>query len=72
MLPPGRRSFNFFKESRIVGTSASSGESLSDRYVEELPAATYWEEVQKFARFPQGIPPDLDLSELKPKSIPEI
>ncbi len=56
----------------IVGISASSGESLRDRYVEELPADIYWEEVQKFARFPQGIPPDLDLNELKPKSNPGI
>jgi len=56
----------------IVGISASSGESLRDRYVEELPADTYWEEVQKFARFPQGIPPNLDLNELKPKSNPGI
>jgi len=52
----------------IVGISAASGESFRDRYVEEMPAATYWEEVQKFARFPQGIPPNLDLNELKPKS----
>ena len=56
----------------IVGSSAASGESLRDRYVEELPAAIYWDKVQKFARFPQGIPPDLDLKELKPKSDPEI
>lgn len=56
----------------IIGISAASGESFRDRYVEELPATTYWEEVQKFARFPQGIPLDLDLNELKPKSNPEI
>lgn len=56
----------------IVGISASSGESLRDRYVEELPADIYWEEVQKFARFPQGLPTNLDLNKLKPKSNPGI
>ena len=53
----------------IIGVSTASGESMRDRYEKENPDEECWNEIQKFARFPQGIPTGLDLSELQPRSV---
>jgi hypothetical protein len=53
----------------ITGIPASVGESLRDRYEAEFPDSLYWTEVRKFARFPQGLPENFDLKNLKPKVI---
>jgi len=51
----------------LTGIPATVGESSRDRYEAENPDVFYWTEVQKFARFPQGLPDDFDLKKLKPK-----
>jgi len=55
----------------IGGSAAAGGESRRDRYVKEFPSYTYWDEIQNFSRFPQGLPPNLNLDELRPKKLSE-
>lgn len=52
----------------ITGIPVSVGESVRDRYETDNPNEAYWNDIQKFARFPQGIY-DIDLTSLKPKAI---
>lgn len=52
----------------ISGAAAASGEAARDRYASEHPDNMYWSIVQKFARFPQGLPEGIDLNKVKPKS----
>lgn len=51
----------------IAGTEAAVGESTRDLYESDNPDILFWNNVMKFARFPQGIPKNLKLSGLKPK-----
>ncbi len=51
----------------ITGIAATSGESMRDRYEAQYPDNSYWSLVQKFARFPQGLPEGIDLNKIKPK-----
>lgn len=51
----------------IAGASAASGESARDRYESDSPDNSYWGKIQKFARFPQGIPEGIDFNRLKSK-----
>jgi len=51
----------------ITGISTTTGESKRINYY-DYPALT-WEELNKYARFPQGIPEQLDIKEIKPRSI---
>lgn len=51
----------------ISGVAASSTEATRDRYEEKSPGNTYWLNVQKFGRFPQGIPKGIDLKRIQPK-----
>ncbi len=55
----------------ITGIPATIGESNRDRYEydEENTDSLYWENIQKFARFPQGLPDNVELKNLKPKLI---
>ena len=54
----------------IMGTTiAASGESYRDVYEAEYPRKKWWAEVKRFARFPQGIPDEVDINKLKPKRI---
>ena len=55
----------------IFGIPTISGESARDRYEMKYPDFNYWEEINKYARFPQGLPPSLNLNELKQKHISE-
>lgn len=48
-----------------AGIPSAVGESVRDRYEEEPPTQEYWDSINKFARFPQGIS-DIDLSSIKP------
>ena len=50
----------------ITGIPVAIGESVRDRYESDNPNSTYWNSIQKFARFPQGIA-DIDITALKPK-----
>jgi hypothetical protein len=52
-----------------TGISASSGESFRDRYSESDPNDKYWKQIQKFSRFPQGLPEKINLRDLKRKEI---
>jgi len=49
----------------VAGIPAASGESIRDRYETDYPDEIYWSDVNKFARFPQGVE-DIDLSMIKP------
>lgn len=53
----------------IAGTSAAVGESTRDLYETDNPDILFWNNIMKFARFPQGLPTNINLSELKPKQI---
>ena len=53
----------------LGGIPATVGESVRDRYETEYPDSVYWMNVQKFARFPQGLPENVQLKELKQKEI---
>ena len=55
----------------VGGIPAASGESIRDRYEMEYPDELYWGEVNKFARFPQGVN-DIDLSEIKPLTFTKV
>lgn len=51
----------------IIGIPTASGESMRDRYETENPDKIYWNQIQIFARFPQGLPYGVNLNELKTK-----
>ncbi|MFO7524504.1 MAG: hypothetical protein R6W68_03540 [Ignavibacteriaceae bacterium] len=51
----------------IAGTEAAVGESTRDLYESDNPDILFWNNVMKFARFPQGLPININLSELKAK-----
>ncbi|RPI75165.1 MAG: hypothetical protein EHM47_03365 [Ignavibacteriales bacterium] len=53
----------------LTGIPATVGESNRDRYEAENPDLNYWTSVQKFARFPQGLPDNIELKDLKSKII---
>lgn len=52
----------------VTDIAALSGEAKSDNYVMKNPDEKYWKEVNKFARFPQGLLKDIDRSKLRPKA----
>ncbi|MFZ0452123.1 MAG: hypothetical protein WCE54_13510 [Ignavibacteriaceae bacterium] len=52
-----------------TGIIASSGESFRDRYSESDPANEYWDQIIKFARFPQGLPENINPKALRRKEI---
>ncbi len=49
----------------IGGTSVASGESYRDIYESEFPDENYWQNVNKFSRFPQGLQ-GINLEKIKP------
>lgn len=51
----------------ITGISTASGEAKRINYY-DYPALT-WEELNKYARFPQGLPDQVDTKEIKPRPI---
>lgn len=54
----------------LAGIPTVVGESVRDRYEMEEPTEEYWESIQKFARFPQGIA-NIDLTQVKPMKLSE-
>ena len=52
----------------VTGIPTTILESSRDRYEAEYPDEIYWNEVKKFARFPQGVD-GIDLRQLKPYNI---
>jgi hypothetical protein len=48
-----------------TGIPVSAGEANRQNYL-DYPASG-WDELNKFARFPQGIPPGIELSSLRPR-----
>jgi hypothetical protein len=55
----------------IGGIPTITGESYRDRYEIELPDEIYWEDINKFSRFPQGVE-NVNLSDLEPVFISSI
>jgi len=55
----------------LVGIPSATGESYRDRYEYEKGKTDtlYWEDIQKYARFPQGLNNEIDLRALIPKSV---
>ncbi len=56
----------------LFGIPASTGESYRDRYefnAEISVDPLYWEDIQKFARFPQGLPKNVDPYSLSQKKL---
>ena|SRR5258708_2532525 len=51
----------------IAGISTTNSESQRINYI-DYPQNS-WEELMKYARFPQGLPQGLDVGDLKPRSI---
>ncbi|HZH74225.1 MAG TPA: hypothetical protein VFD91_17140 [Mariniphaga sp.] len=51
----------------VTGIPATIDESNRDTYSSENPDSSYWKSIQKFARFPQGLPANVNLKNLKPK-----
>jgi hypothetical protein len=49
----------------IAGIPTAAGESYRDMYAEEYPDEIYWNDVNKFSRFPQGVE-SINLSDLQP------
>jgi hypothetical protein len=49
----------------VAGIPAVSGESYRDRYEAESPGEIYWNAVNKYSRFPQGLS-TISLSKLQP------
>jgi len=49
----------------LIGIPTAVGESVRDRYEAEEPTKEYWDSLNKFARFPQGIT-NIDLASIKP------
>jgi hypothetical protein len=54
----------------ISGIGAVSSETRSDSYSNEIPTREWWREVNKFSRFPQGLPKNIDTKKLINKPIP--
>jgi len=48
-----------------AGIPTAAGESTRDRYEMNYPDDKYWNDIKKFARFPQGVE-DINLSQIKP------
>lgn len=53
----------------LTGIPVTAGESGRDRYELQNPDFSYWNSVQKFARFPLGLPDNVELKDLKPKMV---
>ncbi len=51
----------------LTGIPSTISESLDGRYAENTPTIYWWQSISKFSRFPQGIPKQVDLRELKLK-----
>ena len=51
----------------IGGIAATVNESRQDIYTIDVPGPWWWNHYSVFARFPQGIPKNLDLKNLKSK-----
>jgi len=49
----------------LAGIPTASGESYRDMYDQEYPDEVYWDDVNKFSRFPQGVE-SINLSNLQP------
>jgi len=49
----------------LAGIPTTVGESVRDTYEENEPTEEYWQSINKFARFPQGVS-DIDLTTIKP------
>ena len=49
----------------LVGIPTAAGESYRDMHAEEYPSALYWNDVNKYSRFPQGVE-GINLSNLQP------
>jgi hypothetical protein len=59
----------------LFGVPTATGESYRDRYEYNEEISTdlmYWEDVQKFARFPQGINDQINMNALTPKDVEKI
>ncbi len=53
----------------LFGTAATVGESDRNRFINYSPNYDWWQRAKKFSRFPQGLPNDFDLSQLKSKMV---
>ncbi|MFH1050260.1 MAG: hypothetical protein V1779_04935 [bacterium] len=53
----------------LFGTAATVGESNRNRFRQYTPDYDWWVRAKKFSRFPQGLPKDFDLSQLKSKMV---
>lgn len=51
----------------LAGIPAAVGESSRDRYEAEQPDSNYWSDINKFARFPQGLPSNINPGSLTVK-----
>jgi hypothetical protein len=51
----------------ITGTGASSSVSHIDHFETDNPSIGWWYDHSKYARFPQGVPENIDLAALKSK-----
>jgi len=52
----------------LFGTISTVGVSHLGSEEESNPDQAWWQKVTKFARFPQGLPPSLDVKSLRPKT----
>jgi len=52
----------------ISGIASSIGASYSGLFEEDFPSNEWFESMKKFSRFPNGLPPNIKLKELKPKN----
>ena len=52
----------------LAGIPTATGESRRDRYEVEYPDELYWNDVKKFARFPQGMK-YIDSNSIKPMAL---
>lgn len=52
----------------LIGTISTVGVSHLGSEEESDPDQAWWQNVTKFARFPQGLPPSLDVNRLRPKT----
>jgi hypothetical protein len=55
---------------RFTGVKVSTGANASGRIVSERPGTVTYRELQRWARFPQGMPPGMDRTHIKPKPVP--
>lgn len=51
----------------ITTIASAASEASRDNYCENYPKNNYWHNINKFSRFPQGVPKDVDLRKLKIK-----